>query len=458
MTGASLSIICITAVCQHWRNLALNDCSLWKCWEVPHFTAGALSLAREVFHRSDPIPFRLHLLYNDKCTGTNREMAMGELAALLENAPDRVQALYIQNTSGSGFLEPSARSLPNLSSLHLEDTGFDTLGSNVITRYLDKSHSPNLRRLSSRYRAIPEIPIGTLTHLSLVYPMTQPGLEEFLDFLGGAPLLEMLHLHQAGPVIEEPLPEANMRQVPLNSLHSFAMREYESEGYPLQLLHHLHTPSLAITCWDPDFTNTWVERSRIADEMAQWAIPPSRLLQDLTRMIIRKGSADAYELREDTIHLEAMDYGEYSLPSWLPRFLPKVRSLIITWGNIINNCGRMLGAFSTLAILKCHLERASVSLFQNLEREDDPWLPNITQLILWHQPLVDEVDPSHGVEDALAELRKFSEDLVKALSTSKIAVRKRNGGTTSTFTVRLELGNIDHWESHSAVLRSLLPE
>jgi len=60
-------------------------------------------------------------------------MAMGELAALLENAPDRVQALYIQNTSGSGFLEPSARSLPNLSSLHLEDTGFDTLGSNVIT-------------------------------------------------------------------------------------------------------------------------------------------------------------------------------------------------------------------------------------------------------------------------------------------------------------------------------------
>jgi len=444
-------LVRITAVCQQWRNLALSNRSLWKCCQVPNFTAGALSLAQEIICRSDPLPFRLQILYEGKRAGINGEMAGGEHTELLEKAPERIQALYIRSVVE--FLPLLTRSLPNLSNLHLE-----SLETSAIERYLDKSYSPNLKRLSLKnFYTIPGKLTATLTHLSLADPRRTSGLGQFLDFLRGLPLLEHLHLHQAGPVIEEPLLHANLQQVPLNALHSFAIREYESDGYPLQLLHHLHTPSLAITCWDHDFTNTWVERSPVADEMAQWAMPPCQLLQNLTCMIIRTGTANLYEVREDTIYLEAMDDGEYSTPSWLPRFLPKVQSLIITWTDIISDCGAMLGAFSTLSVLECPLESGiDLFKFKKLEREDDPWLPNLTQLTLWHDPLAVKANPSGCTSDALAELGAFSEELSNALTTSRVVVRER-GGVASTFTVRLEFGDIDRWQRHSAILSSILP-
>jgi len=433
----------ITAVCQHWRNLALSSRSLWKCWQVPHFTVRSMSLAQEIFCRSSPLPFCFQV---GKSTGILAKEATTQYTALLEKARERVQALHIQSY---GPLEHLTDSLPNLTSLHIED-----IGGRYITLFLDNPHFLNLKRCSLKdFYSIPEMPIATLTHLSLANEVWRSGLEEFLDFLGGFPLLEELHLHDVGPVINEPLPEASLQKVPLNALRLFNMQGYESDRYPLQLLHHLHTPSLMITRWEHRFTINRREYRFIADDMVQWAIPPCQLLQNLTCMIIRVGTADLCEVREDTIYLEATTYGGFYAPPWLPHFLPEVQSLVITWKNIMHSCGGLLGTFSTLSTLECHLDSA-IDLFLELEKVDNPWLPNLTELALWYDPL--EVDPDEDINYVLATLGEFSWELGSALSNSRVAIRERNASAASTFTVRLELGDIDRWKGPNA--RTLLAE
>jgi len=436
-------LIRITAVCRHWRNLALSSRSLWKCWQVPDFTVRAISFAQEIFSRSSPLPFCLQL---GKSLGVPANEATTEYAALLEKAPERVEALHIQSY---GPMEHLTQSLPNLTCLHLED-----IEGRYITLFLDKPLFLNLKRFSLKnFYVIPEIPIATLTHLSLANEVWRSELDEFLGFLGGFPLLEELHLHDVGPAIDEPLPEASLQQVPLNALRLFNMQGYTSDGYPLQLLHHLHTPSLMITRWEHRFTNTRYEYRSIADEMAQWAIPPCQLLKNLTCMIIRAGTADLCDVREDTIYLEAINDGEFYPPHWLPHFLPKVQSLVITWKNIMHSCGGVLGTFSTLSTLECHLDSA-IDLFLELEKVDNPWLPNLTELALWYDPL--EVDPDEDINYVLATLGEFSWELGSALSNSRVAIRERNASAASTFTVRLELGDIDRWKGPNA--RTLLAE
>ena len=442
-----------TAVCQHWRNLALNSRSLWKSWQVPHFTAGPLSLAREIFSRSDPLPFRIQVVYDSKQTD---EKAWSEHAKLFMEAPERIQALHLK-TSYSYFREFFPINLPNLSSLYLENTQLDYTG-----KFLNRSRLPNLNRVSLRglYK-VPKIPIATLTHLSLANIDKRSTLEEFLDLLERLPLLEKLHLHEACPVIQRPPPgpQVNFRRVPLNALRSFAMREDDFDGYPLQLLHHLQTPSLSIACWDYGFTCSFMVQGRSTEYelvRSRWKVPPSWLLQDLTRMIIRKGTAFLCEVREDTISMVSTGNREFYTPSWWSRFLPNVQSLIITWVDIMDNCAGLLEDFPTLSALECRLESAT-DILQKLEREDDPWLPNLTQLTLWHDPLVFKGNTSGYTKDALAELGKFNKELGDALLTSRFAVRERGNSTASTFTVRLELGNIDRWEWRTPLLHSLLP-
>jgi len=284
------------------------------------------------------------------------------------------------------------------------------------------------------------------------------GFEEFLDLLMTLPRLQELRLHEAGPFIMDPVPYP-LRSIPLNYLHSFSQLSDSASEYPLHLLHNLHTPSLTTIRWDLRFTNTRVKDLPIAHDMIPWKFPLSALLENLTRMIIRLGTKHLYEVCDETMYLDDMeDLEQYLPPSWLPRFLPNVQSLIITWINIMDHCGALLQRFSALSSLECRLQSINALFFLALEREKDPMLPQLKKLTLWHDPLVDDTNHSGGIEDALSSVCTFNEELGNALSTSRVAVRERGRSGAPTFTVRLELGNIDHWERRNVFLESLIPE
>ena len=455
------SLISVTDVCQRWRTLALMDRSLWKCWKVPQCTVGHLTLAQEIYRRSDPLPFQLQLLNASLATDDNGIIEAGtELSRLLGKTPQRIQALYVEDLQSITFLDPLAQSLHNLTMLHLNTVGWDDDDDARMT-FLDSLDAPIMKRLSfNSFTGLPSRLPTSLIHLSLCEELMPCGFEEFLDLLMTLPRLQELRLHEAGPFIMDPVPYPS-RSIPLNYLHSFSQLSDSASEYPLHLLHNLHMPSLTTIRWDLRFTNARVKDLPIADDMIPWKLPPPDLLQNLTRMVIRLGTKHLYEVCDETMYLDDVDMedlDQYLPPSWLPRFLPNVQSLIITWINVMDRCGALLQRFSALSSLECRLQSIDALFFLALEREKDPMLPQLKKLTLWHDPLVDDTNHSGGIEDALRSVCTFSEEFRNALSTSRVAVRERGRGGASTFTVRLELGNIDHWEWRDVFLESLIPE
>ena len=453
------SLISVTDICQRWRTLALMDRSLRKCWKVPQCTVGHLTLAQEIYRRSDPLPFQLQLLSASLATDDDGIIEAGmELSRLLGKTPQRIQALYVEDLQSIAFLDPLAQSLHNLTMLHLNTVGWDDDDDARMT-FLDSLDAPILKRLSfNSFTGLPSRLPASLTHLSLGEELMPCGFEEFLDLLMTLPRLQELRLHEAGPFIMDPVPYP-LRSIPLNYLHSFSQLSDSASEYPLHLLHNLHTPSLTTIRWDLRFTNTRVKDLPIAHDMIPWKFPLSALLENLTRMIIRLGTKHLYEVCDETMYLDDMeDLEQYLPPSWLPRFLPNVQSLIITWINIMDHCGALLQRFSALSSLECRLQSINALFFLALEREKDPMLPQLKKLTLWHDSLVDDTNHSGGTEDALGSACTFNEELGNAISTSRVAVRERGRSGASPFTVRLELGNIDHWERRNVFLESLIPE
>ena len=460
---SAYSLIPVTGVCRLWRTLALAKRSLWKCWKVPRFTVGALTLAQEIFRRSDPIPFQLQLLNSGNITNPRIIEAGEQLARLLGQAPQRIHAIYVDHLQSIEFLDPLAKNLHNLEILHLRHIYWnDDENPEIEPIFLDELDSPNLKRLSfDSFTSLPCRWLTRLTHLSLGKQLLPILFEDFLDYLEALPNLQQLRFQEAGPSGPDsfplPYPQANLRRIPLKFLRSFSQLSISASEYPLYLLHNLHTPSLTTIRWDHRSTNILAEDPPIADAMTPWKLPPSALLQNLTRVVMRSGTKHLYEVCEETMYLDDIPWYDpgFLPPSWLPGFLPNAQSLVITWENIMDNYGELLRGFSALSSLECRLRSVDPFFFEALAREKGPMLPHLKQLTLWHDPLEEDFGPSQGFEGALDEM--FSEELSNALLTSRVAVWGRN--TASTFMVRLELGNIDErWEWRDAFLESLIPD
>jgi hypothetical protein len=196
--GRSLGWIKVTHVCRHWRQVALDDSSLWaQIWGIPT-NAKWIS---EMLTRAKNAPLDIEL--DDLITSSEEALLMIpphlshtrqlRLHSLSGLSSDNVREIYSWDAPA---LEQFELTVPAYSPISFPD-----LGGNMLF----KGHAPRLRTLSLSRVIIPWsfIPRGQLTQLEIVCldeDGDSPGdLNQLIDLLVNCPALEILALDSCLP-------------------------------------------------------------------------------------------------------------------------------------------------------------------------------------------------------------------------------------------------------------------
>jgi hypothetical protein len=191
--GRSLGWIRVTHVCRHWRQVALDDSSLWaKFWGIPTNT----KWIPEMLARAKNAP--LDIEFNASTRSCSEALLMipphlshtGQLRFHCHSAlhPDGVREIYSWDAPALEIFE--------LTVIGYSPITFPALGGNMLFN----GHSPRLRTFSLSRVIIPWslIPRGQLTQLKIAYPnevFNSPGdLGQLIDLLVNCPALEILAL------------------------------------------------------------------------------------------------------------------------------------------------------------------------------------------------------------------------------------------------------------------------
>jgi hypothetical protein len=196
--GRKLGWIRVTHVCRHWRQVALNDSSLWaRIWGTPT----SAKWISEMLTRAKNAPLDIEL--DDLITSSaeallmipphlshTRQLRLHNLSGL---SSDNVREIYSRDAPALEHFELTAPTYSPIS--------FPDLGGNLLF----KGHAPRLRTLSLSRVVIPWsfIPRGQLTRLEIVCPDEDgdcPGdLNQLIDLLVNCPALEILRLDSCLP-------------------------------------------------------------------------------------------------------------------------------------------------------------------------------------------------------------------------------------------------------------------
>ena len=193
----NLGWIKVTHVCRHWRQVAIDDSSLWsKIWGIPMTN----KWVPEILARARNAPLDIGL--NVDAMSTSPEALLVVLPHLSHTRQIRFHGLY---TRHSGRVQEIYSSeAPALEHFELEAYSaitFPDLGGNMLF----KGHAPKLRTFSLSQVAIPWslIPRGQLTQLKIASPkedVHSPGdLNQLTDLLDNCPELEILVLESCLP-------------------------------------------------------------------------------------------------------------------------------------------------------------------------------------------------------------------------------------------------------------------
>jgi hypothetical protein len=189
--GRSLGWIRVTHVCQHWRQVALDDSSLWaKIWGIPTNTKWISEMLARAKNAPLDIEFNAFtwssadaLLMIPPHISHTRQLRFHCQSAL---HPDR--EIYSWDAPALELFE--------LTVIGYSPIAFLDLGGNMLFN----GHAPRLRTFSLSRVIIPWslIPRGQLTQLKIAYPnedVNSPGdLSQLIDLLVNCPAIEILAL------------------------------------------------------------------------------------------------------------------------------------------------------------------------------------------------------------------------------------------------------------------------
>jgi hypothetical protein len=189
----------VTHVCQHWRQVALDDSSLWaKIWGIPKNT----KWISEMLTRAKNAPLDIEF----RCSKNLEALHM------IPPQLSRTRRLRFHNLSTDhSYGDHDVRKICSFEAPALEhfeltatdklDISFRDLGRNMLF----KGHAPRLQTISLSQVVIPWslIPRGQLTQLKIARPLEDidyPGeLEQLIDLLVNCPALELLSLDSCLP-------------------------------------------------------------------------------------------------------------------------------------------------------------------------------------------------------------------------------------------------------------------
>jgi hypothetical protein len=215
--GQSLGWIRVTHVCQHWRQVALDDSSLWaKIWGIPTNT----KWISEILARAKNAPLDIEFnAFTRSCSEAllmipphlshTRQLRFHCHSAL---HPDGVREIYSWDAPALEIFE--------LTVIRHSPIAFLDLGGNMLFN----GHAPRLRTFSLSRVIIPWslIPRGQLTQLKIAYPnelVNSPGdLGQLIDLLVNCPALEILALDFCLPSQLTEFPHRDGRTIHLSYL------------------------------------------------------------------------------------------------------------------------------------------------------------------------------------------------------------------------------------------------
>jgi hypothetical protein len=231
--GRSLGWIRVTHVCQHWRQVALDDSSLWaRIWGVPTNT----KWISEMLARAKNAP--LDIEFN---------AVTAESLLMISPHLSQTRQLRFHTSCMSMFPSENVRGIYSREAPVLEHFEFTVNAYHAITfrDMLFKGHAPRLRTFTLSRVVIPWsfIPRGQLTELKIACPHEGgdfPGnLNQLIDLLVNCPALEILALDSCLPSQLTELPHGRTIHLP----HLSRLRLRGSTSHILNMLKILKLPS-----------------------------------------------------------------------------------------------------------------------------------------------------------------------------------------------------------------------
>ena len=217
----NLGWIGVTHVCWHWRQVALDDSSLWA--RIRGTTVNTKWIL-ELLVRAKNVPLDIEFNLNTVMRASPEKLLI-ILPHLSHTRHLRFHGLskpHFDDVQEICSLEAPALEYFELTAITKFSMTFRDLGENMLF----KGHSPRLRTLSLSRVVIPWsiIPRGQLTHLKIAYfdeDVHSPGdLNQLIDLLVNCPALEILALESCLPSQLAEFPHGQTIHLPhLSHLH-----------------------------------------------------------------------------------------------------------------------------------------------------------------------------------------------------------------------------------------------
>ena len=376
----------VTDVCQYWRRCSLVFPRLWQNIVLGPDTRNDGSLG-ELFilnSKSTPLCYT-HVM---KAT-TGRELFAPNSSPIrtffrgLCDSPDRIKHLHIWSAHyiQTRIWEILDHPLPFLRSLHLDLTFQNFERGSEATNSLPiimGGQTSDLKRLSLCNICLWSLnTFSQLTHLSLRNQddRWRPSIPQFLNSLADMPLLEVLCLRSAGPILTLPITPARrtinllkLRRVELGCVHQ---PEIEAPCYILQYF-NMSADVIIIICSPAMFRSATIFRHHL---------PPSSYLSKITSFDLRM-TAGQY-LMLDKSHISINNSIPLESCFLLLSSLKNITNITLnrTYRLPNNQFGRtVLPAFPSVLTFQINVPSDYVPIIEALQRSSQ--MPQFARLIV----------------------------------------------------------------------------